>query len=63
VFEISFLISGAEYVSHPLEVSRGEHVELRLPPNIDESGFFRRVSRRSAGDARTLTFARAVTAP
>jgi hypothetical protein len=63
VFEISFLISGAEYVSHPLEVSRGEHVELRLPPNIDESGFFRRVSRRSAGAARPLTFARAVTPP
>ena len=46
VFEVSFIISGAEYVSHPLEVSPGEHVELRLPPNIDQSGFFRRVTRR-----------------
>jgi hypothetical protein len=45
VFEISFIISGAEYVSQPLNVSRGEVVELRLPANIDQSGFFRRVSR------------------
>lgn len=45
VFEVSFLISGARYVSYPLDVSRGELVEVRLPPNIDQSGFFRRVSR------------------
>lgn len=62
VFEISFLISGAEYVSHPLEVSRGEHVELRLPSNIEDSGFFRRVSRRSSADrTRAFMFARAAT--
>ncbi|HSK21371.1 MAG TPA: hypothetical protein VK912_19600 [Longimicrobiales bacterium] len=46
VFEVSFIISGAEYVSLPVEVSPGEHVEVRLPPNIDQSGFFRRVTRR-----------------
>ncbi|HUG41106.1 MAG TPA: hypothetical protein VMM12_11505 [Longimicrobiales bacterium] len=45
VFVISFIISGRTYVSHPVDVSRGERVELRLPPNIDQSGFFRRVSR------------------
>ncbi|MBR9991180.1 MAG: hypothetical protein KFH98_15570 [Gemmatimonadetes bacterium] len=45
VFEISFIISGAQYVSQPLNVSRGEVVDLRLPANIDQSGFFRRVSR------------------
>lgn len=46
VFEVSFIISGAEYVSLPVEVTPGEHFELRLPPNIDQSGFFRRVTRR-----------------
>lgn len=46
VFEVSFIISGAEYVSHPVEVSPGEHLEVRLPPNIDQSGFFRRATRR-----------------
>ena len=46
VFEVSFIISGAEYASLPVEVSPGEHVEIRLPPNIDQSGFFRRVTRR-----------------
>lgn len=45
VFEVSFIISGAQYVSQPLNVSRGEIVDLRLPANIDQSGFFRRVSR------------------
>jgi hypothetical protein len=50
VFEVTFIISGAAYVSHPVEVMRGEELEVRLPPNIDESGFFRRVSRRSLPD-------------
>jgi len=44
-FEVLFVISGSAYVSYPVDVSRGEAIELRLPPNIDESGFFRRVSR------------------
>ena len=46
VFEVSFIIGGAEYVSLPVEVSPGEHVEVRLPPNIEQSGFFRRITRR-----------------
>jgi hypothetical protein len=45
VFEISFVVSGASYVTWPMDVTRGQHLELRLPPNIDASGFFRRVSR------------------
>lgn len=46
IFEISFVISGVDYVSEPVTVTRGEHLEVRLPANIDMSGFFRRVSRR-----------------
>ena len=46
VFEISFVIGGASYVTHPMNVARGESIELRLPPNIDASGFFRRVHSR-----------------
>jgi hypothetical protein len=45
VFEISFVIGGAAYESLPLDVARGDRVEVRVPPNIESSGFFRRVSR------------------
>jgi hypothetical protein len=45
-FEVAFIIDGAEYVSHTVDVSPGELVEVRLPPNINESGFFRRVQRK-----------------
>jgi hypothetical protein len=44
-FEVLFIIGGAAYVSYPVDVSRGESIEVRLPPNIDQSGFFRRVAR------------------
>lgn len=44
-FWISFIIGGQAYVSHPVDVGRGDVVEVRLPPNIESSGFFRRVSR------------------
>jgi hypothetical protein len=44
-FQVMFIISGKAYVSYPIDVSRGESIEVRLPPNIDESAFFRRVSR------------------
>ncbi|MCI0433261.1 MAG: hypothetical protein L0271_06390 [Gemmatimonadetes bacterium] len=46
VFEVSFIIDGSDYVSHPVDVSPGEIIEVRLPPNIHQSGFFRRVPRR-----------------
>jgi hypothetical protein len=45
VFEIMFIVSGESYISEPIDVSRGDYVEVRLPPNIDASGFFRRVRR------------------
>jgi hypothetical protein len=45
VFEVVFIIDGAAYVSHPVDVARSESVELRLPPNMSQSGNFRRVSR------------------
>lgn len=44
-FLISFIIGGQAYVSHPVDVVRGDIVEVRLPPNIEASGFFRRVGR------------------
>lgn len=45
VFEILFIIGGSAYVSYPVEAERGDIIEVRLPRNIDMSGFFRRVSR------------------
>lgn len=46
VFEILFIIGGTAYVSHPVEVERGDIIEVRLPRNIDMSGFFRRLPRQ-----------------
>ncbi|MFW6331528.1 MAG: hypothetical protein ACOC3J_07370 [Gemmatimonadota bacterium] len=46
VFQIGFIISGHNYVTEPVDLVRGEHIELRLPPNIEMSGHFRRVSGR-----------------
>lgn len=43
VFHIDFIISNEEYVTWPIDVNRGQHIELRLPPNIGASGYFRRV--------------------
>jgi hypothetical protein len=34
-------------VTHPIDVARGEAFVLKLPPNIDASGFFRRVIARN----------------
>lgn len=45
MFEISFIIGGQAYVSLPVDVVRGDIVEVRLPPNIEGSGFFQRVAR------------------
>jgi hypothetical protein len=44
VFHVSFIIDGAAYASYPVDVTPGQHVMLRLPPNIRESGHFRRLS-------------------
>jgi hypothetical protein len=45
IFEIMFIVSGAVYLSHPVQALPGDIIEVRLPPNIDASGFFRRVRR------------------
>jgi hypothetical protein len=45
VFEVSFIIDGAAYVSYPVDVTPGQYVVVRLPPNMQGSGLFRRVSR------------------
>ncbi len=45
IFEIMFIISGAVYLSQPVQALPGDIIEIRLPPNIDASGFFRRVRR------------------
>jgi hypothetical protein len=45
VFEVSFIIDGASYVSYPVDVTPGQSVVVRLPPNMQASGLFRRVSR------------------
>lgn len=42
-FEIDFVIGPGTYLSDRVDVARGDAVELTIPPNIDESGFFRRV--------------------
>jgi hypothetical protein len=45
VFDVLLVTDGATYVSHPVDVAPGESVEVRVPSNISESGFFRRVWR------------------
>lgn len=45
VFEVFFVTDGATYVSLPVEVAPAESLDVRVPPNISESGFFRRVRR------------------
>ena len=45
VFEVTFIIDGRSYLSQPRDLGRGEVFELTLPANINQSGFFRRVTR------------------
>jgi len=42
VVELLLVIGGGRYVSDALSAQPGEVVEIRLPPNLDASGFFRR---------------------
>lgn len=42
-FTINFIVAGSAYVSEPVDAVGGEHLQLRLPPNIESSGFFRRI--------------------
>ena len=45
VFEVVFVTDGSAYVSLPVDVVPGQTLDLRVPSNIAESGFFRRVRR------------------
>ena len=43
VFEVLLVTAGATYLTQPLDVAAGGSIDLRVPANIAESGFFRRV--------------------
>lgn len=45
VFEVQFVTDGTTYVSLPVDVVPEQSIDLRVPSNIGESGFFRRVRR------------------
>ena len=45
VVEVTLVIAGGVYRSQPMDASRGEFVEIRVPANLSQSGFFRRVGR------------------
>lgn len=44
VFEVLLVTEGSTYVSHSVDLAPGDSIEIRIPSNIGESGFFRRVS-------------------
>lgn len=41
--ELLIIIGGGRFVSDPLDTRPGELVEVRIPPNVDASGFFHRI--------------------
>jgi hypothetical protein len=41
--ELLIIIGGGRYTSDPLDTRPGEFVEVRIPPNVDASGFFHRI--------------------
>lgn len=45
VFEVLFVTVGETYVSLPVDVVPEQSIDLRVPSNIGESGFFRRARR------------------
>jgi len=44
IIEVHMIIAGGAYQSDPVDVEPGDIVQVRLPPNIESSGFFRRLS-------------------
>jgi hypothetical protein len=44
-FEVHLVTGFANYVSHDIDVSPGDYVQLRLPPDFDVSDSFRRIPR------------------
>lgn len=45
VVEVSLIVAGGTYRSDRIDVARGDVLEIRVPPDLQTSGFFRRVSR------------------
>lgn len=45
VIEIALIVGTGVYQSIALDVTAGDVVEVRIPPNLDVSAFFRRVGR------------------
>jgi len=45
VVEVSLIVGGGTYRSDRIDVARGDVLEIRVPPDLQTSGFFRRVSR------------------
>jgi hypothetical protein len=45
VVEVDLVIGGGVYRSEAMDVARGEFVEIRVPADLSQSGFFRRVRR------------------
>lgn len=43
-FEIQLVTEGSAYLSQEVDVPAGDSVEVRVPANINASGFFRRTS-------------------
>jgi hypothetical protein len=44
VAEVTVIIGGGVYLSDKVDVAAGDVVQIRVPPNIESSTFFRRVS-------------------
>lgn len=43
--EVHMIIAGGAYLSDGVDVEPGDLVQIRLPPNIESSGFFRPLPR------------------
>ena len=43
--EVTLVVAGGVYRSQAIDVIRGEVLEIRVPANLETSGFFRRVRR------------------
>jgi hypothetical protein len=43
--EVRLVIGGGVYRSQPIDAAKGDILQIRVPANLETSGFFRRVSR------------------
>jgi hypothetical protein len=43
--EVTLIVGGGVYRSDRIDVAKGDVLQIRVPVNLDASGFFRRVSR------------------